>query len=132
MLPDQRICRVHLPRPGNHRPPAPENNDTPVADENAKALRCTLCNTVITGQEQAVAVQGGHEHAFFNPAGIAFEIRCFRTAPGAIPQGNASDTFTWFSGYHWQIVLCINCHTHLGWRFIGDSIFFGLIASRLQ
>lgn len=77
-------------------------------------------------------VNGSHEHAFFNPAGIAFQIRCFRTAPGAAAQGDASNAFTWFPGYRWQVALCSTCHTHLGWLFANGSAFFGLIASRLR
>jgi len=78
-----------------------------------------------------MAMNGRHLHAFFNPAGIAFEIRCFRLVPGAIPRGNPSAEFTWFSGYRWQIVLCATCQSHLGWLFTSDSAFYGLIATRL-
>jgi hypothetical protein len=78
-----------------------------------------------------MAVNGRHLHAFFNPAGIAFEIRCFRQAPGAAPQGEPSAEFTWFSGYRWQIALCTTCQSHLGWLFTNGSVFYGLIATRL-
>ncbi|NLX18221.1 MAG: hypothetical protein GXY53_02935 [Desulfobulbus sp.] len=103
-----------------------------MTDGNKNSLRCTLCHTVITKQELALSVQGSHEHAFFNPAGIAFEIRCFRAAPGTVLQGGTSDVFSWFSGYHWQVALCAHCRTHLGWRFTGDTVFFGLIAARIR
>lgn len=95
-------------------------------------MRCTVCGAVITSQQQAIVVNNSHEHAFFNPAGIAFEIRCFRTAPGAAFQGAASDEFTWFPGFSWQVALCAACHAHLGWRFTGFTSFFGLIASQLR
>jgi hypothetical protein len=95
-------------------------------------LRCAVCKAAITSPQQAIAVNGSHEHAFFNPAGIAFEIRCFRAAPGAAVQGAASDEFTWFPDYRWQVALCLVCQAHLGWRFTGNTTFFGLIASQLR
>lgn len=79
-----------------------------------------------------MAVNGRHQHAFFNPAGIAFELRCFRQASGAVPCGEPSAEFTWFSGYCWQIALCATCQSHLGWLFTSDSAFYGLIATRLS
>lgn len=81
-----------------------------------------------------MAINGRHGHAFFNPAGIAFEIRCFRTAPGTVGHGPMSSEFTWFPDHAWQIVLCAACRTHLGWRFAAAKAghqFYGLIASRL-
>jgi len=85
----------------------------------------------VSHRRQAVAINGRHEHAFFNPAGIAFEIRCFRQAPGTETQGDPTSDFSWFAGYRWQIALCTTCHTHLGWLFTGSGSFYGLIASRL-
>ena len=94
-------------------------------------MRCATCGAEVTRREQAMTVNGRHEHAFFNPAGIAFEIRCFRLAPGATARGEPTAEFTWFSGYRWQLALCTACHAHLGWRFTGESSFHGLIAARL-
>jgi len=113
------------------RPPAPQVDD-PAGLRTEGAIECTLCRAVITHQDQALAINNRHAHAFFNPAGIAFELRLFRQAPGVSPHGEPSAEFTWFPGYHWQIVLCTACHCHLGWRFIADQSFFGLIANRLQ
>lgn len=79
-----------------------------------------------------MAVDGRHQHLFFNPAGIAFEIRCFAAAPGTICHGAPSAEFTWFAGYRWRIALCAHCHAHLGWRFTGEGLFYGLIASQLR
>ena len=79
-----------------------------------------------------MTVNGRHEHAFFNPAGIAFEIRCFHAAPGTALHGAASAEFTWFAGYRWRIALCATCHTHIGWLFTGDDLFYGLIAHQLH
>lgn len=78
-----------------------------------------------------MTINDRHEHAFFNPAGIAFEIRCFCRAPGAVPHGNPSAEFTWFPAYRWQVALCATCRTHLGWLFTNGGSFYGLIATRL-
>jgi hypothetical protein len=76
-------------------------------------------------------MQDRHEHAFFNPAGIAFQLRCFQKAPGAMPRGEPTTEFTWFPKFRWQIALCATCRIHLGWLFTNGSSFFGLISTRL-
>ncbi len=103
-----------------------------------RILRCRACHTAITGTEQEISKQGRHEHAFFNPAGIAFEIRCFQTAPGCLVQGKPSAEFSWFVGYQWQYAVCAHCLTHLGWFFTtdlerikGEDTFFALVTNKL-
>jgi hypothetical protein len=103
------------------------------ADDAEEAIRCRACGQVVTGHEQRLAVGGSPVHTFFNPAGIVFELGCFRRAPGCSGSGAMSSEFTWFPGYLWQIVLCRNCRMHLGWYFISaEDSFFGLILARLQ
>jgi len=100
-----------------------------------KALYCRACSARITDPNQSIAINGRHQHAFFNPAGIAFEIRCFQTAPGVLPLEAPSKDFSWFPGFSWQIAICLSCQVHLGWRFVSDTAnqaFYGLIASRLR
>ena len=125
-------------RPVQLRPHTKPRQDTssqgePAVDED-KALYCRACSARITDQNQAISVNGRHQHAFFNPAGIAFEIRCFQSAPGVLSIGAASDDFSWFPGFSWQVALCLGCQTHLGWRFVSNTsgpAFYGLIAARL-
>jgi hypothetical protein len=75
---------------------------------------------------------GRHEHAFFNPAGIAFLVRCFSRAPGVTCRGTPDTTFSWFAGYAWQIASCGRCGIHVGWRFSkDDTSFYALISKRL-
>jgi hypothetical protein len=71
-------------------------------------------------------------HTFFNPAGIVYEIGCFRNAPGCMTYGPPSLEFAWFSGYSWQVVCCRSCQEHLGWIFYADDEFFGLIINKLR
>jgi hypothetical protein len=103
------------------------------ADGAEEAIRCRVCGQVVTGHEQRLAVDGSPVHTFFNPAGIVFELGCFRRAPGCAGSGTTSAEFTWFPGYLWQIAFCRNCRKHLGWHFISaEDSFFGLILARLQ
>lgn len=80
-------------------------------------IRCRTCHAPLTGKNQAISRQGRHEHAFFNPAGIAFEVRCFQDAPGCLVNGKPTEKFSWFAGYYWQFALCRNCGAHTGWFF---------------
>ena len=102
------------------------------ARQDQEAILCGICSRVITHHSARVSRGGRHHHAFFNPAGITFEISCYATAPGCLIQGKATDAFTWFAGYRWQYALCRTCYLHLGWRFTStDDTFFGLIDGRL-
>jgi len=96
--------------------------------ERQNSLRCVRCRHVITHRDQAIAVSGGHEHTFVNPAGIVFTVRLFRHAPGCRWQGRPSREFSWFPGYLWRLALCGGCGVHLGWLFQGEDEFAALIA----
>ena len=108
--------------------------DTALEEEERRApgIFCRLCGHRVTSDDQRISVDGSHTHAFFNPAGILFEVGCFRLAPGCLAHGEASGLFTWFAGYLWRPALCSQCAGHLGWRFEKpDSIFFCLILTQL-
>jgi hypothetical protein len=95
---------------------------------------CACCGSLVTRGSLEMAMNGDHEHVFFNPAGLVFRVLCFRDAPGAAHQGAASGVFSWFRGYLWRIAVCRVCEAHLGWRYEGGAeprIFFGLIKSAL-
>lgn len=103
-----------------------------IKPEKEKRLFCAACRHFITHQNERIPVQGGHEHRFTNPHGITYHIGCYREAAGCSTVGESTAEFTWFSGYAWRIALCMNCRTHLGWRFQSqDDYFHGLIVSRL-
>lgn len=107
--------------------------DEPSHDEKEKRIiRCRLCAQALTDPTQRTEIDGSHNHAFFNPSGIAYEISCFRKAPGCLVHGEPSSEFTWFAGHSWQFVLCSACLTHLGWFFLGrENSFFGLINKKI-
>jgi len=97
-----------------------------------ETLLCGNCLLAITSEKEAIAVDGAHHHTFFNPAGIVYEIRCFKKAFGCFIQGEPSTQFTWFKGHAWQYDLCARCRRHLGWHFLGRyGSFHGLIAKHL-
>lgn len=101
-------------------------------DRQEKAILCAACRIPITKAKERIEKAGKHLHTFFNPAGIVYEISCFRRAPGCLVYGAPSTEFAWFAGYYWQVVYCRSCLTHLGWRFSGEDEFFGLIANKLM
>jgi hypothetical protein len=95
-------------------------------------LVCAACGAAITRPDAAIEVNGAHAHTFLNPAGEIYRIRCFASAPGALPVGEESDYWTWFAGQLWQACICRSCFEHLGWRFSGGgAAFFGLIHERI-
>ncbi len=97
-----------------------------------RGLRCRACGHIITSREQSMEVGGAHRHTFFNPAGIVYELGCFKTAPGCAVVGESSAEFAWFAGHVWRVALCGGCGEHLGWQFSsGDTVFYGLILPRL-
>lgn len=97
-------------------------------------LRCRACGAAVTAKNQRIAVNGRHDHVFFNPHGHVFEIGCFARAPGALSASPSSSDFSWFPGFAWQVAACAACRVHLGWHFQGErnSGFFGLILDRLS
>ncbi|WP_319586551.1 cereblon family protein [uncultured Desulfobulbus sp.] len=129
-MPDPRCCRIHLPSAKASPPPDSQSGRSP-EELDDQALLCSTCGAEVTHPGQSITVNGHHNHAFFNPAGIAFEIRCFSQAPGVVSQGDPSPEFTWFPGSSWQIALCATCYTHLGWLFTNGRSFYGLIAAHL-
>lgn len=96
-------------------------------------ILCKSCGAIITFHEEKKVVNGTHNHTFFNPAGIVFELGCFANAQGCRVTGQPTDEFTWFHGFVWLFALCSQCKAHLGWQFRGaDSSFFGLILKELH
>jgi hypothetical protein len=100
--------------------------------ESEDILLCRSCRSTVTSNRHTISVNSSHYHAFFNPAGIVYEIRCFSEAGGTVIHGEPTTDFTWFQGYSWQYCLCGSCLIHLGWYFssAADS-FYGLIAAKL-
>jgi hypothetical protein len=116
------------------RPAAPEVDldEAPPRDAE-RAVRCAACAATITDAAAATERGGGHRHRLVNPAGIAFDVRCFAHARGAAGAGTPTTEHSWFPPAAWHLALCGGCGTHLGWWFTapGDR-FAGLIAERIR
>ncbi len=97
-----------------------------------RALYCKFCGQLISTENNRIPVNASHDHTCINPAGIEFHIGCFDQAPGCTAVGPVSLEHTWFAGHCWQIIVCSNCHEHLGWYFRNGSGFFGLILNKLK
>ena len=106
----------------------PEDRETTDA---GRPLLCARCKHPITSTAARIEVAGSHEHTRFNPHGYEYHFGCFSEAPGCLAVTWPSDEFSWFAGYTWEIGRCERCREHLGWRFSGERVFFGLIFDRL-
>ena len=93
---------------------------------------CAACQTRIADDEAALEFAGAHRHRFVNPAGVAFEIGCFREARCSAEGAPTLDA-TWFAGFAWTFAHCANCGEHLGWCYDDGAAgrFDGLILARL-
>lgn len=98
----------------------------------ARRYFCAFCKTRIASEADTIDMAGAHQHHVVNPAGAAFDIGCFRVAPGCRVDGEPTVEHTWFAGYAWSYALCANCRAHLGWCYEGNGRFFGLILARLE
>ena len=110
-----------------------------IAEKDRKAgqpdegLFCKFCGRSIASLKDAIEVDGFHHHTFFNPAGVVYEIRCFKYADGCAYLEEYSTEFSWFAGYSWSITFCRGCSAHMGWYFSSADLgFFGLIAANLS
>lgn len=104
---------------------------TEIGFDTGRRLLCRACSHPVTSTAQRITVNGGHTHVFHNPAGVEYEIGCFRQAPGCVKYAEATVEHTWFPGYVWCFALCVHCHEHLGWHYQGESGFYGLILKQL-
>lgn len=95
-------------------------------------LRCARCDHEITRERARREVDGKHVHVRMNPGNWVHRFGCFTEAPGVRLASASTDEHTWFPGYAWALVECAGCQAHLGWRFSGASVFYGLLLARLR
>lgn len=98
----------------------------------ARSLVCARCGHAVTDDEARVSVRGKHVHTRINPGGWVHRFGCFRAAPGAVAGGPATEAHTWFPGCAWSLAHCASCGAHLGWRFVGEGEFYGLLLEQLR
>jgi hypothetical protein len=127
----QRL-RGPAPHPGVRAEQSAWQIDLALGIKRRRGLFCRACLEWITEESEGVSVEGRSVHRRINPAGVEFEFRCFRRAPGARVAGTPTTEHSWFPGFAWSFALCGGCGIHLGWFFNGWAPpFYGLILGRL-
>lgn len=111
----------------------PLASDDTLTERVPRTIRCRACDATLTDAAHAIAMAGSHHHVFENPAGLAFEILCFRRADGCDSVATPTFEATWFAEHAWSFAICRRCQTHLGWAYWrADEIrFWGLMTDRL-
>ena len=96
-------------------------------------IYCGICSNVIGRKDDRMEVEGSFQHRLTNPAGITFDLGCFRDALGSTLSGERQAADSWFPGFLWRYAACAECSEHLGWYFDNaDAFFYGLILDRIQ
>jgi hypothetical protein len=128
-------ARPREPQPADDDPARAGQSDETSAAER-RIVSCRSCRHQLADCDAAIEIDGRHHHTCVNPAGIVYRIACYREAPGCAAEGAASEYYSWFAGYAWQIFVCGRCRLHLGWGFVGDGErrgdFVGLIRDRIE
>ncbi len=97
-----------------------------------RILTCADCGHPVTTVSQKIEVRGRHDHAFRYYDDVV-QLGCFRNAQGCVGVQRISNGYSWFRGYGWQVQVCGNCHTQLGWKYISEEdSFYGLIFKMLR
>jgi hypothetical protein len=106
-------------------------------DENDEAMKqmrlmCAACGHPVTKVNEKTDIFGRHDHAFAYYNEVV-QLGCFLNAPGCTGIERISHGYSWFRGYSWQIQLCENCYTQLGWKYMSQNdSFYGLVFNTLR
>src|SRR5262252_4762168 len=92
---------------------------------------CAWCLNGIANEKDRFLYGGEDEFSFTNPEGIRFEIITFLQTLGCQQNGVPTLNHTWFAGHAWSYCHCDQCGVHLGWFYIGQYDFAGLIKGRI-
>jgi hypothetical protein len=95
-------------------------------------LVCASCGHLVTTVSEKMDVRGRH-HRDFPYYGHIVRLGCYHDAPGCVSIQRISNGYSWFRGYSWQIQLCRNCYTQLGWKYMSqEDSFYGLVFKLLR
>lgn len=92
---------------------------------------CWWCLNRISSEADRLVIGGASQFTFVNPEGRRFLILTFSRAPGCKQRGTPTFKHTWFPGYAWVFCVCARCGMQLGWKYLGNTEFFGLIRNRI-
>ena len=88
---------------------------------------CAWCLNRVASEKDRFSCDGKDEFAFSNPEGVHFEILTFSQTLGCREAGIPTLQHTWFPGHAWSYCQCDRCGKHLGWYYLGQHTFAGLI-----
>lgn len=128
-IPALRCKERRRENPGSAADDHTENRDHGKGEE---WVRCAACGYTIARRADRAEVGGGHRHVFANPAGLVYEVLCYKHASGTFVMGTPTTDFSWFPGHAWQAAGCISCRVQLGWRFSGESEFTAFIGTMVR
>jgi len=95
-------------------------------------LICSVCGQNVTKVNEKVEIRGRHNHSFRLYQEMV-HLGCFRNAPGCLGVERISNGYSWFRGYAWQIQVCRECYSQLGWKYISqDDSFYGIMFRMLR
>lgn len=104
-----------------------------VEEKEKLDILCGICRYTISTVDDMIDINGSHFHAFKNPVGVVFRIRCFSSAGGCTIVGIPTMEHTWFPEYSWCFALCSQCFSHLGWFYQSkENNFFALIQDNIS
>ena len=92
---------------------------------------CAWCLNRVANDRDRFKYEGEDEFTFSNPEGIRFEIITFSQTPGCRPTGVPTLEHTWFPADAWLFCHCDRCDQHVGWYYVGQHDFAGLITDRI-
>ena len=92
---------------------------------------CAFCFNPVADQNHRFKYEGKDQFAFSNPDGIQFRIITFSRTQGCLETGVPTLEDTWFPAHAWSFCQCERCGQHLGWYYVGEHRFVGLIVDRL-
>ena len=105
-----------------------------------KIFVCCNCDSFIGRQSNMFPMsKEGPQGTYCNPAGIIHDTVTLYQAQGlSLSRHPPSTEYTWFPGYAWTIAMCVNCGTHMGWKFtavqstLKPKSFWGLMRKSLK
>jgi hypothetical protein len=126
-----RASTAEPPFPAQVIEPATQIRERTTVSEAEGDWLCAFCLTRVANERDRFAYDGRDEFSFVNPEGIHFEILTFSRTHDCRQAGIPTLDHTWFAGHAWSYCHCGGCGQHLGWFYIGQHEFAGLIKTRI-
>jgi len=86
-------------------------------------ILCSHCKRRIGSMRNYLPLTSeGFMRAFVNPNGASHELLTIsRLCVTPVRTGRPTSEHSWFRGYSWTIISCVDCLHHLGWMFTLDT-----------